>query len=73
MMSVTTHTTHLNANTTRGGPIQVFYGSRRQSRLPQVARAGGVYLWDTQGKRYIDASSGPIVCNIGHGNVKMFI
>lgn len=68
MTSVTPDSTQQDANTARGGPIQVFYSSRRQSRLPQVARADGIYLWDAKGKRYIDASSGPIVCNLGHGN-----
>ena len=38
------------------------------SRRPRVARAEGIYLWDTSGKRYIDASSGPMVSNIGHSN-----
>ncbi len=39
----------------------------RTSR-PTVDRAGGIYLWDTDGRRYIDASSGAINVNIGHGN-----
>jgi adenosylmethionine-8-amino-7-oxononanoate aminotransferase len=34
---------------------------------PLVVKAEGVYLYDDQGKRYIDASGGVIVCNIGHG------
>jgi adenosylmethionine-8-amino-7-oxononanoate aminotransferase len=33
-----------------------------------MVRAEGVYLWDTEGKRYLDGSSGPMTCNIGHGN-----
>lgn len=37
-------------------------------RRPSIARAEGIYLWDTSGKRYIDASSGPMVSNIGHSN-----
>jgi adenosylmethionine-8-amino-7-oxononanoate aminotransferase len=32
-----------------------------------VARAEGIYLIDTTGKRYLDASGGPVVANIGHG------
>ena len=32
-----------------------------------IARAKGVYLYDTQGKEYLDASGGPILCNLGHG------
>jgi adenosylmethionine-8-amino-7-oxononanoate aminotransferase len=41
------------------------------SRRPRVARAEGIYLWDTDGKRYIDASSGPMVSNIGHSNPRV--
>ena len=41
------------------------------SRRPRIARAEGIYLWDTSGKRYIDASSGPMVSNIGHSNPRV--
>ncbi len=35
---------------------------------PLVARAEGIYLWDTEGKRYIDGSGGSsVVTAIGHG------
>jgi putrescine aminotransferase len=30
-------------------------------------RADGIYLWDTEGKQYIDASSQMVSCNLGHG------
>ncbi|NBV76334.1 MAG: aminotransferase class III-fold pyridoxal phosphate-dependent enzyme, partial [Methylococcaceae bacterium] len=29
-------------------------------------RGEGVWLWDTEGKRYLDAISGIAVCNLGH-------
>lgn len=32
-----------------------------------IDRGEGIYLYDTDGKRYIDASSGPITCSLGHG------
>jgi adenosylmethionine-8-amino-7-oxononanoate aminotransferase len=35
---------------------------------PVLARAEGIYLYDTDGNRYIDASGGPIAMNIGHGD-----
>ena len=38
---------------------------------PQLDRAEGVYLWDTNGKRYLDACSGPMVSNIGHSNPRV--
>lgn len=47
-------------------PSNLFWGARR--RKAQMVRAEGVYLWDTEGKRYLDGSSGPMTCNIGHSN-----
>ena len=44
----------------------LFYQSR--SRRPQLDRASGVYMWDINGKRYLDGSSGAMVSNIGHSN-----
>lgn len=34
---------------------------------PTVSHGEGIYLWDTDGKRYIDASGGAVVVNVGHG------
>ena len=44
-----------------------------QSRLtrPMLDRAEGIYLWDTDGKRYLDGSSGAMVSNIGHSNPRV--
>ena len=47
----------------------LFYQSRR--RRPMLDRARGVYLWDVDGKRYLDGSSGAMVCNIGHSNERV--
>lgn len=44
----------------------LFYQSRQ--RRPVLDRGRGVYLWDTDGKRYLDGSSGAMVSNIGHSN-----
>ena len=44
----------------------LFYQTRR--RRPVLDRAEGIYLWDTDGRRYLDGSSGAMVCNIGHSN-----
>lgn len=54
-----------------GGPVQVFYLQKDAPRRPVIDRGEGIYLWDTAGRRYIDASSGPIACNIGHGNQRV--
>jgi len=34
---------------------------------PAIVKAEGVYMYDNEGKRYIDASGGAIVCSLGHG------
>ncbi len=34
---------------------------------PTIAHGKGIYLWDTSGKQYIDASGGAVVVNVGHG------
>lgn len=38
------------------------------AQLPKIAWAKGSYLYDVDGKRYIDGSGGPAVYCIGHGN-----
>ena len=39
------------------------------ARLPvSFERGEGVWLWDTDGKRYLDALSGIAVCNLGHAH-----
>ncbi|WP_227938231.1 aspartate aminotransferase family protein [Alkalihalobacillus deserti] len=34
---------------------------------PKAVRGSGIYLYDDQGKKYIDGSSGAITASIGHG------
>src|SRR4051812_24672401 len=36
--------------------------------LPAVVRADGAWLWDADGKRYLDGAGGAIVVGIGHGD-----
>ena len=47
-------------------PSHLFYQGRE--RKPVLDQARGVYMWDVDGKRYLDGSSGAMVCNIGHAN-----
>jgi adenosylmethionine-8-amino-7-oxononanoate aminotransferase len=47
----------------------LFYQTRR--RRPTLDQARGVYMWDVDGKRYLDGSSGAMVCNIGHSNERV--
>lgn len=44
----------------------LFYQTK--SPRPMLDQAEGIYMWDTDGKRYIDGSSGAMVSNIGHSN-----
>ncbi len=44
----------------------LFYQGR--GRRPVLEQARGVYMWDKDGRRYLDGSSGAMVCNIGHSN-----
>lgn len=39
----------------------------RETPRRTVIRGEGIYFYDSQGKRYIDGSGGPMVVNIGHG------
>ena len=50
-------------------PSRLFYQTRL--RRPLLDRAEGVYMWDTDGKCYLDGSSGAMVCNIGHANPRV--
>lgn len=42
------------------------------ARLPVAFERGeGVWLWDTQGKRYLDALAGIAVCGLGHAHPEL--
>ncbi|MDZ7698051.1 MAG: aspartate aminotransferase family protein [Deltaproteobacteria bacterium] len=44
---------------------------RLDSPLPEAVHAEGVWIEDKTGKRYMDASGGPICVNIGHGRTEV--
>ncbi|MDN5787113.1 aspartate aminotransferase family protein [Pseudorhodobacter sp.] len=44
----------------------LFYQTK--SPRPMLDRADGIYMWDKNGKRYIDGSSGAMVSNLGHSD-----
>lgn len=54
---------------TQPAKSHLFYQSR--ARRPMLAEARGVHIWDVEGKRYLDGSSGAMVCNIGHSNPRV--
>ena len=42
-----------------------------RKKLPIIDRAHGVWMWDCDGKAYIDGCSGAVVSNIGYGNMRI--
>jgi adenosylmethionine-8-amino-7-oxononanoate aminotransferase len=42
-----------------------------QGSLPKISHGRGVYLWDADGRQYIDGSGGPAVFSIGHGDPRV--
>jgi adenosylmethionine-8-amino-7-oxononanoate aminotransferase len=57
------------SDTPKRDESHLFY--QAHARRPRIAKAEGIYAWDQDGKRYIDASSGPMVSNIGHSNPRV--
>jgi len=55
----------------KGGSVLGFYAPKGSARPPRVARGEGIFLWDASGKRYLDATAGAVVANIGHGNPRV--
>lgn len=53
---------------TQGGTPEshVFYRKHKHIK-PTIVRGEGITLWDADGRKYIDASGGAIVVNVGHG------
>ena len=62
---------HATKSALPGGSIQLFFAKSVARNRPTVDRADGIYMWDTAGRRYIDACSGPVVSNLGHGNARV--
>lgn len=53
-------------DTRRNARSHLFY--QTDHPRPVLDRAEGIYMWDVDGNRFIDGSSGAMVCNIGHSN-----
>ena len=49
----------------QSAPSHVLYRAGAAGRV-RAARAAGVYIYDTAGRRYLDGSSGPLASNLGH-------
>lgn len=39
--------------------------------IPIIEEGNGIYLKDIEGNEYIDVTSGPVACGIGHGNKRV--
>lgn len=55
----------------RGGTQDVFYSKKSRMPRPMIVRGAGIRLWDEQGRGFIDASCGPMVSSLGHGNERV--
>ena len=51
--------------------VQSFFLAPDAPRKPRIRRAEGIWFEDTDGNRLIDASSGPVASNLGHGNPRV--
>lgn len=58
-------------DTPKGGSVMNFYLPKGARRPPQIDRGEGVYLFDTSGRRLLDATSGAVVSNLGHSNPRV--
>ena len=54
-----------------GRTQDAFYSRASIVSLPLITRAQGIRMWDEAGKEYIDASCGPMVSCLGHGNERV--
>jgi adenosylmethionine-8-amino-7-oxononanoate aminotransferase len=43
----------------------------RTEKVPTIVRGEGVYVWDDQGRRYLDGLAGLFVVNVGHGRTQL--
>lgn len=54
-----------------GTSVHAFYPGGAAAARPVIRRASGIYYWDNADRRYIDATSGPVCTNLGHGNPRV--
>lgn len=47
------------------------FARKLSGELPSAARAEGLWIIDDQGRRYLDASGGAVVVNLGHGRAEI--
>jgi 4-aminobutyrate aminotransferase-like enzyme len=50
-----------------GSSKSYVFGRAREGALPKVRKAEGLWIEDDRGNRYLNASGGAAVTNVGHG------
>jgi adenosylmethionine-8-amino-7-oxononanoate aminotransferase len=58
-------------DTPQGGGVQHFWMKKGATQVPRIDRALGLRVWDSDGREYIDCTSGPVAVNLGHGNERV--
>ncbi|MFC1849511.1 aminotransferase class III-fold pyridoxal phosphate-dependent enzyme [candidate division CSSED10-310 bacterium] len=60
----------MNADEIKKWDRHVIYGWKAQRDVDPIImdRAEGIYIWDIQGKRYLDFCAGLLCVNVGHGH-----
>ncbi|MEU7819832.1 aspartate aminotransferase family protein [Catellatospora sp. NPDC049133] len=46
-------------------------GAYREGSVPTIVRGEGTYVWDSNGKRYLDGLAGLFTVNAGHGRAEL--
>jgi adenosylmethionine-8-amino-7-oxononanoate aminotransferase len=54
-----------------GGPQDLFFAKDETFHYPRIARTDDIYLYEENGNRLIDISSGPVASNLGHNNARV--
>ncbi|MER8798518.1 hypothetical protein NKH75_30890 [Mesorhizobium sp. M0984] len=67
MSTLSTHPKPVHKESSGGA----FYAGRGVTKTPMISRAKGIFIWDTDGKRRLEGSSGAVAANIGHGNERV--
>jgi len=47
------------------------HSAQQEEQFPIMVRGEGIYLYDTDGQRWVDAISSWWACNLGHGNPRL--
>jgi len=47
------------------------HGVYRDHEVPVIVRGEGAYIWDSQGRRYLDGLAGLFVSQLGHGRTEL--